>query len=352
MGEQVGQNEEKVGVQGQVSTNNTITSSTTSTPTYCCDVCGKCFETIHQLRGHCASTGHPFPDRYRKKEEEVKPMLKTRKKVEEEEQGIPDPYEHLSQMLKAFGVRDKDVTAIITFMRNYDVDNLHKLTEVLREYMPRTKLRLFLEAWANVRGLRIPYSLRKEFGLTPSTPTYIPPRRTPTTILEDPEVREALMLLEQKGIRTDVLLTQQRGNGYEPGIFSLLKTLIDKLVPSPSPSSSDNTAIQSLIQENQRLRERLEKLESELEKRKLIEPLEKEIQEVKSRLEKISTSTDAQVEFVKGIFDLAREGIGIYKTVVERVVRVKPEERPPQRKVVGSPDSIQDLIKQMGGEVE
>ncbi len=303
---------------------------------YCCPECGKCFTSIQALRGHCNVTGHKFPEELKKRKTvSKKPPTST-----EQEESMPDPYEHLAQMLKAFGLADKNITAVITFMKPYSVDNLFKLTEVLREYMPKTKLKLFIEAWANVRGITIPFKIKKELGIV--NVSY-----SQTTVMDDPELREALYILERKGIKTDVLFQRQENGKEIAGIYEILKVLIEKLVPSQPTSSPSDGIVTSLMQENARLRERLEKLEEELEKRKLIEPIQKELNEVKQRLEKISQTTNAQVEFIRGVFDIAKEGINIYKSVLERVKPVPP----PERKLVGNPESIVELINQMGGEV-
>jgi len=306
---------------------------------YCCPECGKCFTSIQALRGHCNVTGHRFPEELKRRK------TVTKKHTEEhEEASVPDPYQHLAQMLKAFGLSEKNITAVITFMKPYSVDNLFKLTEVLREYMPKSKLKLFIESWANVRGIPIPYRIKRELGIgTMNMPTYTQPG-----FVEDPEVREALMLLERKGLKTDVLFKRQENGREISGIYELLKVLVEKLVPSPPTSTPNDGVVQSLMQENARLRERLEKLEEELEKRKLIEPIQKELNEVKQRLEKVSQTTNAQVEFIRGIFDIAKEGINIYKSVIERVKPVPP----PERKSVGNPESIVELINQMGGEID
>jgi len=139
---------------------------------FVCAICGKGFNSLVSLKRHVASTGHKGgADAYVEKRP-TPPPSPARRPSPMEEMGVPDPYQHLKQTLKVFGLSERDASAVVKFMEPYGVDDLYKLVEAASTYMPRTRLRLFIESWANIRRIPIPPEIEEELGLNIEHPRY------------------------------------------------------------------------------------------------------------------------------------------------------------------------------------
>ncbi len=134
---------------------------------FVCPECGKGYDKWKSLMGHGLGA-----HRIRFKEADFVPAgggeEASRKLEKPREDGIsiPDPYSHLKQMLVTFGVSDKNSAGVVKFMEPYSVDDLYKLIEVSAEYMPRSRLKLFVESWCNVRRIPIPPEIERELGIS------------------------------------------------------------------------------------------------------------------------------------------------------------------------------------------
>ena len=160
-----------------------VSLSVPSDTSLSCPVCGKVFDrgdlmsSFNSVKMHCIkSHGRKLqPYELGLGEEEKAPSPPKRPAARAEEEGrpsIPDPYEHLRQMLITFGLGDKNAGAVCKFMESYSVDDLYKLIEGAAEYLPRSRLKLFIESWANVRGIPIAPGLQEELGISNMPTSY------------------------------------------------------------------------------------------------------------------------------------------------------------------------------------
>lgn len=148
-----------------------------------CPVCSKVFDkgdlvsSFNSVKMHCIkSHGRQLkPSDFGLETEELAHPSPRKPAARAEEEGrpsIPDPYEHLKTMLTTFGLSSKNAAAISKYMESYSVDDLYKLIEGAAEYLPRSRLKLFIESWANVRGIPIAPELQEELGISHMPTSY------------------------------------------------------------------------------------------------------------------------------------------------------------------------------------
>jgi len=212
---------------------------------FVCSVCGKRFKTLSSLKGHVAGSGHKGGSSQYLRGEEERGISKVK---EVEEPSIPDPYQHLQQMLITFGLTEKNSGAIVEFMKSYSVDDLYKLVEVCGEYMPRSRLKLFIESWANVRGILIPPEIEESLGIDVQPRGFIHyPRSYRRPVYED-----------EVSSRQDALSVIMQG------LVDMNKILLSKVTNNPNPNppaTTDNSKIDLLLEKFNNLDERLKRLE-------------------------------------------------------------------------------------------
>lgn len=159
-----------------------VSLSVPSDTSLACPICQKVFDKgdlmssfnsvkMHAIKSHGRQLQ---PSEFGLGEEERAPSPPRRPAVRAEEgrPSIPDPYEHLRQMLITFGLGDKNAGAVCKFMESYSVDDLYKLIEGAAEYLPRSRLKLFVESWANVRGIPIAPEIQEELGISNMPTSY------------------------------------------------------------------------------------------------------------------------------------------------------------------------------------
>jgi DNA repair exonuclease SbcCD nuclease subunit len=304
----------------QTTATTTSTTAEESLPYYC-GSCGKRFASLSSLKGHVASTRHVMPSEFRKsvKSTDVDvDKFKPRYEQTPEESSIPDPYQHLKNMLIVFGVNERNANAIVEYMKPYSVDDLYKLVEACQTYMPRSTLKLFVESWANVRHVHIPPEIVERFDINipPSGYTYSKRPRYEG----DSNDMLTLFIAQQKS-QTDILLEQVRQQG------ELIRSLL--INRSTNDDSSKNNALESRLQalENE-LAETRKQLDAERQRRleQELEALKKEIAELKSRPQ-TTTAELKKLDIVdKRLEDLTRLFEIIVKSSVEPPSHPKPKE--------------------------
>jgi len=314
-------------------TTATTTSTTTSTTAeeslpYYCGSCGKRFASLSSLKGHVASTRHVMPSEFRKSvksadadvdvDEKSKP--KTKYEQASEESTIPDPYQHLKNMLIVFGVNEKNANAIVEYMKPYSVDDLYKLVEACQTYMPRSTLKLFVESWSNIRHTPIPPEIAERLDINiPPSSSYTGYSRRPKYESDSSDML-TLFIAQQKS-QTDILLEQVRQQG------ELIRSLL--LNRSTNDDSPKNNALEARLQalENE-LAETRKQLDAERQRRleQELEALKKEIAELKSKPQ----TTTAELKRL----DILNDRLGDLTRLFEIIVRssVEVPEKPPKRR--------------------
>jgi len=221
-----------------------------------CDVCGKKFSSeislkMHKVRAHRSTSNTPSP------------------RDRDAEPSVPDALELLRNQLLIYGLGQRSVDAVIDYMKSYHVDDLEALSRALTDVgMPANMKRLFFESWIRLRGLSPPIHLLKKLGITSVTHSFNSYDATP---LEHQKPSSLVELIN--------------------GIVSLIKTLKDDFTPQ-AHNGGNNEVLQSILKENERLRNEISKLREEMV-RKELESLKAEIQRLKENGE-----TDATIKFL------------------------------------------------------
>jgi len=273
---------------------------------YTCDICGRSFDNekslkMHKLRAHRVSPHQP-------KRGEGGRATTVRPRYEPQP-AIPDPYEHLRQMLMIFGVSDKNARAIVKYVEPYGVDHLPKLVEAASTYMPRDRLRLFIESWCNVRRIPLPPELAEELGIELARP-----------------IRFHYGFYNHRRPRYE-------GEADYNSLASVI-TAIGNLIKSvdanrhQTPPSSPNEVISSLQDQIVSLQEEVKTLRSQLEEERR-KSLERELEEMKKRLEELE-KRPSDVESKK--LDILDKRLGdiaemLKKVVESSIVPVQPPKR-------------------------
>ena len=284
-----------------------------------CEVCGKSFETESSLEAHKLRT-HRIPRKSMAGRGESEFKAKPKYEQASEESSIPDPYQHLKNMLIVFGVSEKNANAIVEYMKPYSVDDLYKLVEACQTYMPRSTLKLFVESWSNIRHTPIPPEIAERLDINiPPSSSYTGYSRRPKYEGDSNDML-TLFIAQQKS-QTDILLEQVRQQG------ELIRSLL--LNRSSDDDSSKNNVLESRISSlESELSETRKLLEKEREERiKMeIEALKKEIAELKSRPQ-TTTAELKKLDIVdKRLEDLTRLFEIIVKSSVEPPSHPKPKE--------------------------
>lgn len=276
---------------------------------YVCSVCGKSFTSLLSLKGHVAGSGHRggYSQYIKEGREEKKITIKP--KYEGKEISIPDPYAHLKQMLITFGVSEKNSEAIVKYMEPYSVDDIFKLVEACSTYMPRSRLRLFIESWANVRNIPIPQEIEEELGINRGEQYYYRYRRPRYEGEED--------LKSTSGVAQ--LLS---------GIGNLIKSLQPQ---TPQPSNTDNSMVSALQEQINTLQSKLDdttkKLE-ESEKRRMeekIKSLESEIQKIREERQGRTTQLDLSLQMLKNLDKKITKALEIMEKFIFHSIEGKPK---------------------------
>jgi hypothetical protein len=262
-----------------------------------------------------------------------------------EESSIPDPYQHLKNMLIVFGVNERNANAIVEYMKPYSVDDLYKLVEACQTYMPRSTLKLFVESWANIRHTPIPPEIAERLDINiPPSSSYTGYSRRPKYEGDSNDML-TLFIAQQKS-QTDILLEQVRQQG------ELVRSLL--LNRSTNDDSSKNNALESRLQALEtELAETRKQLDAERQRRleQELEALKKEIAELKSRPQ-TTTAELKKLDIVdKRLEDLTRLFEIIVKSSVEPPSHPKPKESKSSELTVEELESLNiPYIVEEGGE--
>lgn len=194
--------------------------------------------------------------------------------------------------------------------------------------------------WSLRRGEPIPPDIRNE--LREPTLTYASGYYDINE--DDPRFRYLKDELAKAGYEV-----RRRGEAkHEEGLISILNTLLSKLVPEAPRSGSPGS--DALVERLNKLEDENRELKRQLEVQSLVNPLKQDLEGLKAQISSLRQSTDAQTEFVRGIFDVLKQGLNIYQSVTERLIRLP--EAPPRREQVGSAFSLVEKLEEAGGLVE
>jgi len=224
---------------------------------------------------------------------------------------VPDALERLKNALLTFGLSARDAEAAVESLKPFGPDDLRRLDGVLADIgMPLNRRRLFIEYWAQERGLTIPPDVANRLKIrAPGPPApgyyevgYAPPyypRPTPQTS-------------EHAAIITALAQFLQAAREQGPN------------TPPPSDNSALLSALESLRAENAELRQKLESLEARLAEERQ-KALEERLKRIEERLTGLQRTSDATVAFIQEAASVLREGLSIYKLAVERTLgRARP----------------------------
>jgi len=280
---------------------------------YICDICGKSFDNAVSLEHHKLRS-HRIPKEKREKGEGGK---SSKSYAGLEETKIPDPLQQLGNMLSAFGLSSRDVDACLTYMRNYDVNNLFELKRCLESLgMPRNRLILFLKSWASARDIA----------------------------LSRVELRKLGIIEDRKGFYDDYSWNFEDEESYysrKPSKFSEVRemfeafsTLLDKF--NKTNNSNPETSY---------LKAKIEKLEKQLEEQKY-KTLEAKIDSLKEEVENQKKVGSSQWDLLRDIVQHTHETV----LRVADAILPKREASPPSERKVVSESEIPRYLQEMGGE--
>jgi len=264
---------------------------------YTCDICGKSFQLGGSLKAHKLRSHKISP----KGERRETPSKEEGEK--EEKPSIPDPYGHLERMLITFGVSDRNAKAVLEYMSSYSVDDLGKLIECTAEYLPRSRLKLFIESWANVRGISIPFEIAEQLEINSPLPprSYTRYSRRPSWGEEEPA-----------------------DNPFVAAVKALSEYERSKNLGTPSDDGKVSAEIDALRTMVLELKEQLRKSE--------IDELKKEIQGLKTaKSDALTAAVQEAGKFLEG-----------YTSIIAKALEV--EDRPPKdREKVGESTVAEQL---------
>jgi flagellar biosynthesis chaperone FliJ len=277
-------------------------SSTMTTSTFTCDICGKEFNSENSLKFHKIRVHKVGSEKPERGESKPKP------KYEQEESVIPDPYHHLKNMLIVFGVNERNANAIVEYMKPYSVDDLYKLVEACQTYMPRSTLKLFVESWANIRHTPIPPEIAERLDINmPPSSSYTGYSRRPRYEGEDDDL---------------VQLSKRRLYEEEAKRIAAERRLLEESNQSKGNKDDVNpqvAALQSTIDELKRRIEKQEETEKELrrkleeaEKKRLedtINSLRDEIRELRNEQNRLRNQYDVAIHMMDSVKDIIITGM-------------------------------------------
>jgi len=289
---------------------NSVNSAEASVPTadqpkeqkqaYTCDICGKSFNTERGLHMHRLSA-HRIPPPWAKKsgeksprkgtgkgrevEQEVTEFEKAEAKIEkeaeklgEELKQVPDPYKNLYKELRRFKLGQKDAHAVVSYMEGYSLDNVPRLRDALISVgMSQQMIKMFLDKWIRIRGLRLPPEILEDLGLDLESNAFDHSRYSYQWYARRRYYEEP------QPVRDPVTLELARTQG------KLIEMAFEKQLQQPPPSNSNDQLIQQLFQKIEKLEEKNKELEKKVEEkereilRREIESLKQEIRELKNQ---------------------------------------------------------------------
>jgi len=277
-------------------------------PRFVCDICGRSFDNekslkMHKLRAHRVSPHRP------KRGEGGRA---TRLPRYEAEPSIPDPYQHLKRMLMVYGLSEKNADAIVEFVKPYGVDHLPKLVEAASTYMPRDRLRLFVESWCNVRRIPLPPELAEELGIELARP-----------------IRFHYGYYDHRRPRYEGESDYSSLASVITAIGNLLKGVGTN--QHQTPPSTSNEVISGLQNQISTLQEELKTLRSQLEEERR-RALEKELKELREKVKELEKGKMADKEVKK--LDILDKRLADLTSLLSKIVEssiVPVQVQPPKR---------------------
>ncbi len=287
-----------------------------------CDVCGKSFDSEVSLRGH-KLRAHRLSS------------SKTSSFIEEGgKPSIPDPYAHLKQMLTTFGLSDRDAGAVVKFMEPYSPDDIHKLIEAASTYMPKGRLRLFIESWSNVRGIPIPPDVEEELGI--SIPYDYAQHRRYDYYAKRPKY-------EGEGESSSSALVEMI-----KGLTGITRALMEKQLSPPPSNPEPNSPLRKLESLEDELKETKAKLEEERMKREEMERkrVEEEIETLKREIMELKNKPiDATLKKLDILDRRLADLSECFKLIVKSSIT---SEKPPKREESPSSELTEEELKSLG----
>gem|GEM_PF-4030643 len=271
------------------------------------------------LKKHCAASHHGQGwQHYKERSSGVGEAVRPRY---EQEPAIPDPYEHLRQMLMIFGVSDKNARAIVKYVEPYGVDHIPKLVEAASTYMPRDRLRLFVESWCNVRRIPLPPELAEELGIELARP-----------------IRFHYGYYDYRRPRYEGESDYSSLASVISAIGNLIKSVGTNQHQTPPSTSSE--VISGLQSQISTLQEELKTLRSQLEEERR-KSLERELEQLRKRLEELE-KRPSDVESKR--LDIIDRRLGDIADLLKKVVEssIVPV-TPPKRKESAESSRVEEL---------
>jgi len=300
---------------------------------FVCPECGKSFSKESSLKAHMLAK-HRIAVQWRKGREAPSPATRESGKgrgEEEEELGIPDPYEHLRQMLITFGLRPKDADAVVKFMEPYSVDDIYKLLEATSTYMPKSRLRLFIESWCNVRQIPVPPEIAEDLGLDLATPAHY------NYSYRFGRMRRSIYENEPEPPKESTA-----------AIINSLGNFIRSISP-PTPKADNNNYVNAVLQQNQQLQAEIAKLREELRKQEL-EMLKKEIERLREEMKYqrgVTNQFDLTLKLLDNLHDTVKDAVDF----VKKLARVpRPMEEAPTYREEEEATPTEEEVKSLLGE--
>jgi hypothetical protein len=321
-------------------------------PSLSCPECGKSFEreTLKQayraVKGHCLAahkrklTRADFGLEKVGKETPTQPrepyVSRKRQPIREEgESLVPDVETQLSNFLVTFGLSSRDSSAVVEYLRSFGFDNLVKLNHALSDIgVSLSRRRLVIEAWANARDIRIPPQIAQSLTIKPYRhyqPSY------------DYEYEEEPYGYGYGYQRPRKRREEEEEESYRRGKdIGEIRAKLDSLTNNPASSEIPSSVQNQLNNLQNRLSEKDKEIAELKESKRMAEfknmidgainPITKELSEIKASQDKISNQYSLMETLIKSGSGLMSESMklkyGQKGTAKPKEERTPPKEEP------------------------
>ena len=241
---------------------------------YKCPECAKEFKTQRALTGHQLSH---LKDSHESTTEEQQPATDLPFGEDTEEESVPEPdlYDDFERVLRRLGASKPSIDKVVALMEDEPLDDYFKLEQALTRVGLKFQVRAsILTKWSKIAGRPLPRQLCDEYSI--DTESYQPPRAS-----------------DYYGSYRDRYQSQPQSSASQLlDAARAMKELREVFAAEEPQGDYDDTELEALRLENEKLAAKIANLEQKAEFQKMLDAQRKEFENRIKDLEEKSSSKD------------------------------------------------------------